>query len=139
MANQFTVPQFIEHKAKIVGPLTLQQFAYLGTAGAASFILYFLMPFAIFVAGAIAMFTIATALAFGKSAGRPLPLVFKNFLVYTIAPKIYLWEKKTGSRIKLTRPEKPKEPAGIMKKEPAPSVAGKSRLKDLSSQIEMRK
>ena len=139
MANQFTVPQFIEHKAKIVGPLTLQQFAYLGTAGAACFILYFLMPFAFFVMAAIAMISIAAALAFGKSAGRPLPTVFKNFLIYTIAPKIYLWEKKTGSPIKLIRPEKPKEPAGIMKKELAPSIAGKSRLKDLSSQVEMRK
>lgn len=131
------MPQFIEHKPKIVGPLTLQQFAYLGIAGGVCFILYFTLPPIFFVMGSVAIFSVAVILAFGKSGGRSLPLVIKNLFFYTISPKIYLWEKKTGPPIKLIQTKKPG--AVEIEKIPIPTVVGKSRLKDLSSQVEMRK
>lgn len=135
--DQFTVPQFIEHKPKIIGPLTFQQFIYVGVAGAICFVLYFTIPFFFFILAAIFLISIASVLAFGKSGGRPLPLVFKNFLAFTMRPKIYLWKKKTGPPPKLARAPKPE--AEEIKKGPVPTVVGKSHLKDLSSQVEMKK
>jgi len=35
---RYTVPQFIEHEAKIIGPLTFKQFTYLAMAGAGCFV-----------------------------------------------------------------------------------------------------
>lgn len=133
--NPFTVPQFIEEKPKIVGPLTFQQFIYFGIAGAVCFIFYFSIPFYLFVVSAAVIFFIAGVLAFGKSGGRPLPLVFMNFIFFTIRPKMYLWKKKVGPPLKLIKTEKPE----IMeiKKNPVPAVVGKSHLKDLSSQVEI--
>lgn len=135
--DQFTVPQFIEHKAKIVGPLTFEQFIYIGTAGAVCFILYFTLAFYFFILAGALIMSLAAALALGKSGGRPLPLVFKNFLVFTLGPKIYLWKKKTGPPPKLIKTAE-KEPEEV-KKGPVPTVVGKSHLRDLSSQVEMRK
>lgn len=134
---QYTVPQFIEHEPKIVGPMTIQQFIYVAIAGAIGFFLYFTVHFFIFIIGTAFIMSIALVLAFGKAGGRPLPLVFKNFLIFTARPKIYLWKKKTGPPPKLIQAEKP-EPLQI-KIAPAPTIVGKSHLKDLSSQIEMRK
>ncbi|MFB6212783.1 MAG: PrgI family mobile element protein, partial [Candidatus Magasanikbacteria bacterium] len=39
---KFQVPQFIEQKPKIVGPLTLQQFIYLASAAAVSFLSFYM-------------------------------------------------------------------------------------------------
>lgn len=136
--DQFTVPQFIEHKAKIVGPLTFQQFIYVGIAAGFCFILYFTLPLTFFVMASIAIFAVALVLAFGKSGGRPLPLVMKNLLAFTTGPKIYLWKKKTGPPMKLIQMKKPEELEEVGKT-PVPAVTGKSHLKDLSSQVEMSK
>lgn len=135
--DQFTVPQFIEHKPKIIGPMTFDQFIYVGIAAAICFILYFTIPFYFFILATILIIPIAVVLAFGKAGGRPLPLVFKNFLVFTVRPKIYLWKKKTGPPPKLVQAKKPQ--AEEIKIGPVPTVVGKSHLKDLSSQVEMRK
>lgn len=135
--DQFTVPQFIEHKPKIVGPLTFQQFIYLAAAGAVCFFLYFTVPFYFFVLAVIFIMPAAAVLAFGKAGGRPLPLVLKNFFAFTARPKIYLWKKKAAPPPKLLQAKKP-GPEGI-EKSPVPTMVGKSHLKDLSSQVEMRK
>ena len=52
--------------------------------------------------------------------------------------KIYLWKKKVGPPLKIIQEKKTKEPKEI-KKDVVPTVVGKSHLKDLSSQVEMRK
>ena len=41
---QFKVPQFIDMEDKIVGPLTLKQFAYILGAGGFSFLLWTFIP-----------------------------------------------------------------------------------------------
>ncbi len=135
--DQFTVPQFIEHKAKIVGPLTFQQFIYMGTAGGVCFVFYFSLSFPFFILATAVILSLAAALAFGKSGGRPLPLVFKNFLFFAVRPKIYLWKKRVGPPLKLVEAKKA-EPEEI-KKGPVPTIVGKSHLKDLFNQIETGK
>ena len=133
--DQFTVPKFIEHKAKIVGPLTFNQFIFVGVAGAICFVFYFTAPFFIFILLSIVVMLGGFALAFVKSGGRSLPVVLKNFLFFSFAPKIYLWKKKGGL------PPKIIEKAPLPKEEkeaPVPTIAGKSRLKNLSTQIETK-
>ena len=134
---QFTVPQFIEHEAKIVGPLTFKQFIFIGVAGAVCFALYFSIGktnFFLFLVLSIMILGIGTALAFLKIGGRNLPTILKNFLFFLVAPKIYLWRKKDLPIKFIRRTEKKVEvetkPTSTLK------FAEKSRLKKLSNQIE---
>jgi len=134
---QFTVPQFIEHEAKIVGPLTFKQFIFIGVAGAVCFVLYFSIGKTnsfLFLVLSIIIFGIGTALAFLKIGGRNLPTILKNFLSFLVAPKIYLWQKKELP-LKFIRGTKKRVE---VETEPTPTLkfAEKSRLKKLSNQIE---
>ena len=133
--DQFTVPQFIEHEPKIVGPFTFKQFIFIGIGGAFCFVLYFTVPFFIFILCSIVIMLMAFALAFLKSGGRTLPVVLKNFFFFSLSPKIYLWKKKSGGL-----PPKiiEKAPPVEETRETVPTIANKSRLKDLSTQIETK-
>jgi hypothetical protein len=132
---QYTVPKFIEHKVKIVGPLTLQQFLFVGGAGAVCFILYWTLPFFFFIMASLVIMLIGAGLAFGKVGGRSLPVVLKNFLSFSFGPKIYLWRKKTGLPPKF-KEEKVKPDLKKPEETPVPTAVGKSRLKDLSTHVE---
>ena len=133
--DQYTVPQFIEHEPKIVGPLTFKQFIFIGIAAAICFIFYFTTPFFIFILVTIVVMLTGVALAFLKSGGRSLPLVLKNFFGFSLAPKMYLWKHKEGLPPKIMKiAAAPKE----IEKSSVPTVAGKSRLNELSTQIETK-
>ena len=133
--DQFTVPQFIEHEAKIVGPLTFKQFIFIGIAAAICFIFYFTTPFFVFILVTIVVMIGGAALAFLKSGGRSLPLVLKNFFRFSLAPKMYLWKHKAGLPPKIMKiAPAPKE----IEKASVPTVAGKSRLNELSTKIETK-
>ena len=134
--DQFTVPKFIEHEAKIVGPLTFKQFVFVGIAGAVCFALYFTLGktnFFLFVLLSALLMAGGFALAFLKSGGRSLPTVLKNFLGFSMSTKIYLWKKKGGGLPPQIVAQAPKE-----EKEEVPTAVGKSRLKNLSKQIEIK-
>ena len=134
--DQFTVPKFIEHEAKIIGFLTWRQFIFVGIAGAICFALYFTLGktnFFLFVLISALLMAGGFALAFLKSGGRSLPVVLKNFFSFSMSPKIYLWKKKGGNL-----PPKIIEKAPEKEEEEVPTVAGKSRLKNLSKQIETK-
>jgi hypothetical protein len=131
---RFTVPQFIEHEIKIIGPLTFKQFTYLGIAGAICFMLYFSVPFSVFILACIFIGGGAAALAFLKVGGRPLPSIVVSFLKFNLAPKMYLWKKKEGtiSMLKKAKPEIKKEDETPLK------IAGKSKLKSIQTEIETK-
>jgi hypothetical protein len=134
--DQFTVPKFIEHKPKIVGPLTFQQFIFIGIAAGTGFILYFTAPFQIFLVTTIILVGGGSALAFVKIEGRPLPEVLKNLFRFSFAPKLYLWKKKVGPPPKLMKETRPRP--GQIRETPTPTIVGKSHLKNLSTQIETK-
>ena len=90
---RFTVPQFIEHEAKIIGPLTFKQSAYVGTAGIIIFILYYSVPWVIFLPIAIILALGSCALAFLKINGRSLPTFLVNCFNFFLSSKVYLWRK----------------------------------------------
>jgi len=131
---QFTVPKFIEMKPKIIGPLTFQQFAYLGVAGVISFFIYFIVPIYTFVIALIFLLSLAGALAFVKIGKVSLPVVIKNLIIFIFHPKIYLWKRKSITT-KIIRKEREIEE----KKEESPlRISENSRLKELSARIETK-
>lgn len=91
---QFQVPQFIETEPKIVGPLTLKQFGYIGVAGMLSFFLFFTLRMEIWIVLTVLMGLIACAFAFLKYNGRPFEVMFINAALYIWKPKMYLWQRK---------------------------------------------
>jgi len=135
---EFPVPQFIEMETKIVGPLTWRQFLLLGGAAAILFFLWFIVRhllwfilMAIFIGGA------AMSLAFLQIGGQSLPALLKNFLSYSVASKIYLWRKKRVPP-KLIFEKKVEIGREEIEKAPLLKIVEKSRLRDLSTQIETR-
>lgn len=136
---QFTVPQFIEHETKIVGPLTFKQFAYIGGAGTVCFILYFSLGktnFLLFLLLAIILLGGGTALAFLKIGGKPLPSLLANFLKFSASPKIYLWGRK---EIPLTIWKEAEVKKEEEKEEELPlKIAKDSKLKKIKIQIDTK-
>ncbi len=90
---QFQVPQYIEVEDKIVGPLTITQFLYLGSAFLFAFITYFfLAPWLwIFVSGIAGL--CAAALAFARYHGRPLIAIIVAAIRYFREPRAYMRQK----------------------------------------------
>ena len=133
---RFTVPQFIEHEAKIVGPLTFRQFVFVGVAVAICFVFYFSFPFTTFLMVSMVLIGAALGLAFLKVNGKPLPSLLFDFLKFTIAPKMYVWKKKERQvmvyRKSEISPEKPEEE----EKEAPTRIVTKSRLKKMQTEIE---
>jgi len=92
---QFNVPQFLEVEDKVIGPLTLKQFGYLGAAGAVIFLAYNYAPtFIIFIFITIPIALFALALAFLRINGRPFISFLSSFVSYTLKPKLYIWRKR---------------------------------------------
>ena len=131
---RFTVPQFIEHEAKIVGPLTFKQFTYIGIAAAICFILYFSVPFSVFILACIFIGGASIALAFLKIGGRSLPGVMGSFLKFKLSPRMYLWKKKEGTISVLKKAEKEE----VEKEETPLKIARKSKLKSIQTEIETK-
>lgn len=131
---QFTFPQFIERETKIVGPLTFRQFVYLGSAGAASVLLYFSVSFPVFLILSVILLGFAFALAFIKIGGRGFPSVLKNFFIYLFSSRVYFWKSVPTTVLKKEAVELKEEP-----KEESPLVInGKSRLRSLFTKIETK-
>jgi len=139
--TQFIVPRFKEQKAKIVGPLTFEQFIYIGTAGVISFILYYTVgthSFALFFMGAAIAFSVGAGLAFGRINGRPIPVMLKNLVFFTLGPKMYLWKRKVGPPPRMAKEKPIAKKVEETRRAPVVGTTKKSKLKDLFVEIETR-
>ena len=94
---QFQVPQFIETESKIIGPLTIRQFIYIGVAGLLSFFLFFILKIFFWAVATILLGLIAMAFAFIKYNGRPLATVLKSAFIYYWNPRLYLWKREEAA------------------------------------------
>lgn len=95
----FTVPKFIEREARIVGPLTLKQFAFLAISGAICLYSYFKTPFFIFLLSLIFIGGGGIALAFVKIGGIPLSTILVNFFKFRFSQKKFIWKKEGAPAI----------------------------------------
>lgn len=133
---EFTVPQFIEYEAKVIGPFTFKQFIIVGVAGIACFVIYLKSPSLLISIPLIAIIGgAALGVVFFKFQGRSPVVMLKNFTFFSVSPKVYLWKRKliTPKVIKKTEAKKPVE------EEPTLKVIKKSRLRDLAIKLETRK
>ncbi len=134
------VPQFIFREAKIFGPLSFRQFIYVGIAIAIIFVFYFTWAgknFLLFILVSALLLVGSFALAVGQVGGKSLPATLANFFFFSFSKKIYLWHKKEVPikiMSKSARPPLRKE----VSETPLLKVAGKSRLSDLSTDIEIK-
>lgn len=91
---RFQVPQFIETETKLVGPLTLKQFLWIGSGGALLFLSFMILPIYVFIPTSIVVAVIFGALAFIKIDNIPL----FNYVVYGLSyfanQKKYFFVKK---------------------------------------------
>lgn len=89
----FQVPQFIDQKPKIVGPLTLSQFFYIAIAAGISFASFYVFSLFIWVLISIVFVTISVGLAFIKINGQEMPKVIRAGIHFFLGPRIYTWQR----------------------------------------------
>lgn len=131
---RFTVPQFIEYEAKIIGPFTFKQFVYIGLAGAVCFVIYFTFPFYLFIISSFVLGIGALSLAFLKIGGRSIVIIIGNFLRFKLTPKMYIWRKKEQA-ITVFKKEKGEKKEELEEELPL-KIAENSQLKKLRTKIE---
>jgi len=136
---EFSVPQFIEQAPKIVGPLTWRQFLLIGGAGIIIFFLFFTIKHLfLFLVISIFLLGLAMVFAFLQIGGRNILAVLANFVVFTVSSKLYIWQKKRIPPKIILK----KEEVGLKKEEidkiSSLKMSKKSKLSDLSTQIETR-
>lgn len=135
---QFKVPQFIEHKMKIFGPLTFRQFVIVGFAGLVSLILFFVMENNFFFWLLVSSIIVGTSLSlvFVQVQGIPLINVIGKSFGFFMKPRAYIWKKKAFST-KFIKKEEKKDDV-LKKKEITLKTSGGSRIKKLWSEIETK-
>ena len=91
---QFRVPQFIDIEDKVVGPFTLKQVAWLGSAGGFSFLIWTFIPIKIIaIILIIPVVSLFLALAFVKINNRPFIEILESAFTYYTGVKVYTWKQ----------------------------------------------
>jgi len=141
MATRFSIPQFIEHEAKVVGPLTFKQFVFFGGGILLTLFLYFVLPDSIFfvILAAVILIGGGAAFAFLRISGKTLPVFITDAFRFSLTSKVYVWQKQKKST-NIFEEEK-KAPLVEKKddKEDLPfKISEKSHLKKMQEKIEIR-
>src|SRR3989344_6041232 len=92
--ERYPIPQFIEQEGKIAFFISFRQFFYLVGAGVVCFILYYILPFSIFIVLSVAIFGGAAVLAFITINGVPILNMILGSIGFAIGGKNYTWKKK---------------------------------------------
>lgn len=103
---QYQVPQFITVEDKVIGPFTIKQFLYVGSAGLLILGAYAILQSFLFWPVAIIFGGAGASFAFLTMNGQPLPIVFKNAVFYYLRPRLYTW-KKEGPTMLAQKTKKP--------------------------------
>lgn len=94
---QFRVPQFIDMEDKVIGPLTLKQFAYILGAGGFSFLIWTFIPIKFITLPLILVVAgLFLALAFVKINNRTFGEVLENAFTYYTSSKVYTWKQPSA-------------------------------------------
>lgn len=95
--QQFTVPQFIDVEAKIIGPITARQFLIFLSAAVLSFVFYKAFDFALFLTATIVVVLVAGVFAFLKVNGRPFHYFLLNIIQTLKKPGLRVWNHRLNS------------------------------------------
>ena len=131
---RFTVPQFIDYEAKVIGPLTFKQFIVMAIAGLICFVALLKTPFYVYIPVILIVGGGSAGLSLVKFKAQSPSTILKNFLFFKASPNIYIWKRKIiptkVARRKIEKKAKEESPLKIVRK---------SKLKDLSNKIETTK
>jgi len=131
---RFTVPQFIDYEAKVIGPLTFKQFIVMAIAGLICFVALLKTPVYIYIPVILIVGGGAAGLSLVKFKAQSPSTVLKNFLFFKASPKIYLWKRKIiPTKVVRKKIEEKAEEESPLK------IIRKSKLRDLSDKIETTK
>jgi len=130
LTMQFQVPQFIDLEDKIIGPLTLKQFIYLGAAGAILFVLNFFLKLYMLIILGVPIVALAGLLAFGKINGQPFITFLMVVFGHAFKPQMFVWKK-------LPKEKKPAETpkTEIEKFRETPKEASLNKIKNIAEKL----
>lgn len=132
--EQYPIPQFIEAEGKIAFFISFRQFFYLVGAGVICFILYYTLPFFLFIMASFLIGGVAAVLAFVQVNGVPIINMILASIGFMTGGKNYTWKKKES-----LYPFKPIKRAQIKKIEQGPVLKiQQSQLKKTKTDIELR-
>ncbi len=131
MADQFVVPQFLDVEAKIIGPITMRQFAIMILAALFDFLAFRLISnILVFVVIALIITGLAAVFAFARVNGQPFHIIFLNMVQTIRKPLIRIWDKnRSDADIKVMMK---KEEEGIPEPLPVKASLDSSRLGDIT-------
>jgi hypothetical protein len=104
---RYKVPQKIDLEDRIFGPMTMKQFIYVFAGGTTAYLLfssfakYFSMAISLVLASPPAL--LGLAFAFLKIQDRTFGAFLTSFLMYSLKPKIYLWQRTPDPQIEIER------------------------------------
>jgi len=92
--EQVTVPQFIENEDKIMGPITVRQFAIIFIDGLLIFASYKIFPLAFFVPLGIVLALLGGIIGFLKVNGQAFHFFVLNVVRAIMHPPLMIWKKE---------------------------------------------
>ncbi|HCC59658.1 MAG: hypothetical protein A2402_03095 [Candidatus Staskawiczbacteria bacterium RIFOXYC1_FULL_37_43] len=132
--EQYPIPQFIEAEGKIAFFISFRQFFYLVGAGVICFILYYALPFFLFIIASFLIGAVSVVLAFVQVNGVPIINMILASIGFMAGGKNYTWKKKES-----LYPFKPIKRAQIKKIEEGPVLkVQQSQLKKTKTEVELR-
>jgi hypothetical protein len=132
--EQYPIPQFIEQESKIAFFISFRQFFYLVGAGALCFILYWVLPFFLFIILSFVIGVSTLILAFVTVNGVPVLNTILGSIGFAMGGKNYTWKKKES-----LYPFKPIKRTQIKKIEEGPVLrAQTSQLRKIHTNVETR-
>ena len=132
--EQYPIPQFIEAEGKIAFFISFRQFFYLVGAGVICFILYYALPFFLFIIASFLIGAVSVVLAFVQVNGVPIINMILASIGFMTGGKNYTWKKKES-----LYPFKPIKRAQIKKIEQGPVLKiQQSQLKKTKTEVELR-
>jgi len=131
---RFEVPQFIEIEDKIFGPLTWRQFLYLGGGVGMAVVMFFTLPFIVFVIFGIPLALLAAALSFYPINNRPFSYFLEAVFNYITGQRLYLWKQKSNA---VYRAATPKTLADVGVAVPKPKKSTSGGITSLARRLEL--
>ena len=132
--EQYPVPQFIEQEGRIAFFISFRQFFYLCAGGAICFVLYYTLPFYLFLVLGMVIMAGTGALAFLKVNGMPLMNILLSSIGFLTGSKNFTWKKKESQY-----PFKTVKRVQIRKIDEGPVLkAQTSMLKKIHTQVETK-
>lgn len=90
---RFQVPQFVDIEDKVIGPLTLKQFAFYIIAAMVLGLLYVMVDLGLLLLLALPIVGVALLFAHGRFYGQSFGTILLNAMTFFSGSRLYLWRR----------------------------------------------